>query len=353
MRKKFGFGGQASRCACGAMAAAALCASAQAQDVVTFASYGGEYQKNIVKALIGPAASEAGVGFRQETHDGLAPVRLQVRSGRPAWDLVQLGTTECSIGSAEGLFEAVDYRQVPKDGLPADATSRDWVGTNYMSVVLAYRTDKYRDRPPQTWADFWNTAKYPGRRALEGTPEETMEIALLADGVAPDKLYPLDQSRALAALKRIRPQVVAWWTSGAQVTQLLRDGEADMVQIWGSRVPPLIRDGAPVAYTYNGALLTYSCMAIPKGARHAAAAQRLLAHIVSPAVQANLITVMPYYGPVNTRVFERGHYTAAQLAETNSAPGNRAKQVVLDPGYWSRPGLQQKASLALRALISE
>ncbi|SIO72459.1 putative spermidine/putrescine transport system substrate-binding protein [Burkholderia sp. GAS332] len=340
-------------CLVSVVALALMHAPAQAQDTVFFASYGGEYQKNVVKALIKPAAEQAGITFRQETHDGLATVRLQVLSKKPAWDVVQLGATECAIGSSEGLFEHIDYQAIPTDGMPASSKARDWIGTNYMSVVLAYRTDKYGNNPPKTWADFWDVKKFPGRRALESDPEETMEIALLADGVSPDKLYPLDESRALAALKKIKPSVAAWWTSGAQASQLLKDGEADMVQIWGSRVPPLIRDGAPVAYTYNQALLTYSCMAIPKGAQHAAAAQRLLAKVVSPTVQANLIDVMPYYGPVNELAFKHANYSADQLSGTNSAPANRAKQVMMDPDYWGKAGRQQKASMALRGVIND
>jgi spermidine/putrescine-binding protein len=32
---------------------------------------------------------------------------------------------------------------------------------------MAWQTDKYKDNPPQNWADFWNVDKFPGARALE------------------------------------------------------------------------------------------------------------------------------------------------------------------------------------------
>ncbi|MEM5365167.1 ABC transporter substrate-binding protein [Paraburkholderia azotifigens] len=325
----------------------------RAEDSVTFASYGGDYQKNIVKALVKPAADQAGVSLRQETHAGLASVRLQVLSKKPAWDIVQLGANECAVGSSDGLFEKIDYQTVPVDGLPANARNEYWVATNYYSVVLAYRTDKYGNNPPKSWADFWDIKRFPGRRALGDTPEEPMSIALLADGTTPNALFPLDQKRALASLRKIKPAISAWWTTGAQSAQLLKDGEADMVEIWASRIVPLINDGAPVAFTYNQALLAYSCMVIPKGAKHPQAAQRVLAKVVSVPVQANLIDVMPYYGPVNEQVFRQRSFPASTLANTNSAPANRAKQVLLDPTYWGAPGRQREASEAYRALISE
>ena len=38
-------------------------------------------------------------------------------------------------------------------------------------------------------ADFWDLKKYPGRRGLRKTPRVNMEWALMADGVANDKIY--------------------------------------------------------------------------------------------------------------------------------------------------------------------
>ena len=48
--------------------------------------------------------------------------------------------------------------------------------------------------------------KFPGRRALRNHPIATLEAALMADGVAPDKLYPLDVDRAFKKLEEIKPQ---------------------------------------------------------------------------------------------------------------------------------------------------
>ena len=62
-----------------------------------------------------------------------------------------------------------------------------------------------------------------------------LEIALLADGVAPDKLYPLDLDRAFRKLDTIKSEIV-WWSGGAQSQQLLASGEASVGQFWNGRV---------------------------------------------------------------------------------------------------------------------
>jgi hypothetical protein len=51
-------------------------------------------------------------------------------------------------------------------------------------------------KPLESWADVWNVEGFPGRRVSRKHPIDSMEQALLADGVAPDKLYPLDADRA-------------------------------------------------------------------------------------------------------------------------------------------------------------
>ncbi|WP_233849345.1 ABC transporter substrate-binding protein [Paraburkholderia sp. HD33-4] len=337
-------------------AALALCGFHAAQagaETVTFAGYGGDYQKNIVKALIKPAADKENLDLRTESHDGLATVRVQVASGSPAWDIVQLGAEECATGSAQNLFEKLDYKLINTNGIPAEAHAEDWIASNYYSVVLAYRTDKYKDNPPKTWADFWDVKKFPGKRSLALQPQETMEVALLADGVSPDKLYPLDQKRALKALERIKPSVSAWWTTGAQSAQLLRDGEVDMEAIWGSRIAPVLQSGAPVNFTFNQGLLAYACLAIPKGAKHAQAARKLIADVVTPQIQANIPEVMPFYGPVNSKAFDVRKFSPDVLAKANSSPQNRSQQVLMNGAWWGMDQNLQKGNESLRALINQ
>ena len=66
---------------------------------------------------------------------------------------------------------------------------------------------------------------------------------LLADGVAPDDLYPLDVDRAFAKLKPLLPDLI-FWEGGAQSQQLFRDGEVVMGNIWHTRAN-LLAQGEP------------------------------------------------------------------------------------------------------------
>ncbi len=103
-----------------------------------------------------------------------------------------------------------------------------------------------------------------------------------ADGVDPQKLYPLDVDRALKSLEKIKKNVVAWWASGAQSAQLPKDDEADMVAIRNGRAGAVIKDGAKAAITCNQGIFNIDCLVIPKGAKNAALAQKVIAMMVSP-----------------------------------------------------------------------
>ena len=126
-----------------------------------------------------------------------------------------------------------------------------------------------------------------------------------------------------------------WWTSGAQSAQLLKDGEVDMEAIWGSRIAGVIADGAPVKFTYQDGVIGFGCVAILKGSKNVAAAQKLVANIVSPEMQARIPTMMGYYGPSNKKAFEATQFSADILAQSNASPENAAKQVTMQPTWWS------------------
>jgi putative spermidine/putrescine transport system substrate-binding protein len=313
--------------------AAAASSGAVAQDSMTFASFGGAYQAAQRKALLDPIQKQLGIVIKEDTLTGVADVRTQVGARAVKWDVADLGGAGCARGSVEGLFEPLDYSLIKTDGIAKEMVHRDWVGIIYYSTVIAWNTQKYGSNGPQSWADFWDAKKFPGTRALSRAPTETMEIALMADGVPPDKLYPIDADRALKSLEKIKPHVVAWWASGAQAAQLLKDGEADMVAIWNGRASAVIKDGAKAALTYNQGLLNADCLVIPKGAKNKELAQKVIALMVSPELQANIPSYIDY-GPITSKAFDTGKISAEMAERVNSSPQNTARQAIMNFDFW-------------------
>ena len=82
--------------------------------------------------------------------------------------------------------------------------------------------------------------KYPGKRGLMYQPDQTLEVALMADGVAAADVVkvltgPGGVDRAFRKLAEIKPHV-HWWKSGDESMQLILTGEVDMVYAWQGRV---------------------------------------------------------------------------------------------------------------------
>jgi putative spermidine/putrescine transport system substrate-binding protein len=321
----------------GAAAAAAIAwsaGSALAQETVTFSSWGGAYQEALTKAMIEPAEKKLGIKVKQDNLTGLAPVKSQVLSGKVFWDVVDLGVTDCQRGAVDGIFQELDYSLIPaaKD-LPKSDVHKNWVGLLSFSTVIAWNKDVVKGDGPKNWAEFWDVKKFPGKRAMRNLARESLEQALMADGVAPDKLYPLDVDRAYKKLEQLKPHLV-FWTSGGQSAQMLKDGEAEYVAIWNGRAAALKKDGVKVDMHYNQALYLTECLAVPKGAPNPKAAMKFINEMIMPEPQANLPKHIDY-GPVNPKAYQTGIITPEMAKNINSHPDNMKTQAVINPEWWS------------------
>ena len=82
----------------GGLIMACVATSAQADGgSITLASWGGTFQKAQRQAWFTPAEKALGITIREDTTSGLADVRTQVASGKPAWDIVQQGSQSCPL----------------------------------------------------------------------------------------------------------------------------------------------------------------------------------------------------------------------------------------------------------------
>lgn len=329
---------QRSIAALAVIGAMVSCTAVEAGDSVTFVSQGGAYQEAQTKAILNPASKELGITIKQDSSPNAYPIiKTQVESGKVVWDLVDVPSGACIRGESINLYEKIDPALVP-NAASLDARMRDDYSVGYItySTVLAYRSDKYGKNGPQSWADFWDVKKFPGSRSLRNFPRPTLEIALLADGVPRDKLYPLDVDRAFRKLEQIKPSIATWWTSGGQSAQLIADGEVDMIQAWNGRVSAVQKEGGAVTYGYNDAILETNSLCIPRGTPNKVAAMKLMNAAISPKLQAALPLLIDY-GPANPAAFQTNLIPADRLAQLPSSPQNLAQQAVLSSEWWASP----------------
>ena len=323
----------------GTVAAAALAAVgpagvAAAQDV-TFSSWGGAYQEAQRDAMLTPAEEALGIEIAGDSHTGLAATKTQVLSGNVYWDVVDLSVTDCQRGARDGLWEPLDYSLIPNaDDLPDDFKTESWVGLITYSTVVGWNTDTVSDKVPSNWAEFFDAESFPGQRTMRNTARESLEIALMADGVPRDELYPLDVDRAYAKLEEIKPHITTWWTSGAQSAQLIADGSVDYAALWNGRIQAAIEDGASADYHFNEAVMQVECLVVPKGTANAEMAMKVINEMLDPENQASFATKIPY-GPVNPKAFDVGILTEEQIDGLPSSETHLAQSLVLNAEFWT------------------
>lgn len=323
------------------MAAVLLGSAAMAQDkTVTIASWGGTYQEAQSKALFEPAAAATGIMVKQETYGGMSDVRLQVSSGSVSLDIVASGSGSAARAGAEGLLEPLDYSVIDVSTFYPTLKSEFCVGGDVFSTVYAWNTKTYGDAGPQSWADFWDVEKFPGKRAYRNKVAGALEPAMMALGVAPEDVYKeLDSEagieRALDKIRELKPNIDVFWSSGAQQAQLMKDGEVDMTTGWNGRFDNAAKDGAMVKYSFNQALLDYDCFAIPKGAPNKDTAMAFLAEISKAEYQDDLPKYITY-GPTNKAAYDTGEISAETAATLPSSPANAAMQLPVSLEWYAK-----------------
>ena len=202
-------------------------------DMLYINSWGGSWLEAATANLFDPFSAETGIEISTVSPVSFAKLAAQVRTGVYEFDVTSLGGGDIVRANQAGLLEDI---AAPYEG----GVFENGVASHAFATVLGWRTDKWDGDAPQSWADFWDVERFPGNRSLQRYPARILPLALLADGVAPEDLYPLDIERAFAKLDEIKDHITVWWTAGAQSEQILRDGEVvqqgtkqEMLCLWG------------------------------------------------------------------------------------------------------------------------
>lgn len=308
------------------------------QKTLTISSWGGAFQKAQREAWFNLVEKELGVVIKEDSTSGIADVRAQVASGKPTWDLSTQGAYSCALLQKEGKLEKFDDATfaVTKN-VPADLRSDSWVSQIVYSVAIGYREKAFPGKVPTGWSAFWDTKNFPGQRSVRRTPIYNLEMALIADGVPMDKLYPIDVDRAFKKLEQLKPNVLVWWNSGAQSAQVLKDGEVDMVAGWNGRIQAVQDEpegkAGKIGVTFDQQMLVSDCWLIPKGAPNKELALKAIQIMMRPEVNAR-ISLFINYAPSNNLSYETGVIPAAKLQGLPNSPQNVKKGFVQNVDWW-------------------
>ncbi len=299
---------------------------------VVFASWGGAYQDAERACYCEPFAAATGARVVQDGPMNVAKFRAMIEGGAPDWDVADVTIDFLYAGTPDHLFEPIDTAIVDTSRIAPQFVNKFGVGCIVWSYNLGYSTKEYATpgSQPQSWADLFDVKRFPGKRSLADNVVSTLEIALLADGVLPDKLYPLDVDRALKKLHTIKGDTI-FWSTNSQSQQLFVDGEVNLGMILNGRAYDAQKKGAPIAISWQQNIQSVDYLVVPRGSRNRAAAMALINTMGVAENQAKLANMIAY-APTNPAAFQ---FIDAQVSPwLSTAPDNVKQGFVINAEYW-------------------
>ncbi|MFT6676681.1 MAG: spermidine/putrescine transport system substrate-binding protein [Sulfitobacter sp.] len=160
-----------------------------------------------------------------------------------------------------GLLAPIDTSRIPRwDELEAsfseiDAYKKDgdhyFVPVDWGNTAIVYNTDKLSEADLgslQVFAD----PKYQGRISIGDNVDDAYALAFLATGVKDWTSATDEQFQAASAfLRKVHPNVRAYWADGASLAQLMQSGEVLMAWAWNETFSTMSYEGHPIGMTRN------------------------------------------------------------------------------------------------------
>jgi putative spermidine/putrescine transport system substrate-binding protein len=297
---------------------------------VTFTTFGGEQDADYKKVYTDPVAKETGLRIAYDSPTDYTKVQAQVESGNVDWLVVQADPwwVEAHCGT---LAEPLDIDQ--SNTLPQYRAGECGVPADVASYNMMYDSSKFGADPPKDWADFFDTKKYPGKRAIWGaySVNGVLEGALLADGVPQDRLYPLDLDRAFAKLNTIRDHIT-FYSTIAQAQEMIRSKSVDLAVLTNVNGYYQARSGGDFVPVWHQPIVYWDAWFVPKGGRMDAATP-ILQQILKPEAQLALTQIAPRAAAVKTSTPS----LTGQLEKWSAAaPGRLDTAIFQDQLYYAK-----------------
>jgi putative spermidine/putrescine transport system substrate-binding protein len=313
----------------------------QNKEPINVVSYGGYWQEVIKQSMYLPFTDKTSILIIEQSYDGsYSPLQEEALYNVKKWDVVNVETNMVFQGKSDGITETIDYSKIDTDNFIPEAIHSHGVGLMTWSWVMAYNKDVYGSNPPKSWVDFFDIERYPGSRGLQQDPRRVIEIALIADGVPTNQLYPLDVDRALTKLKKLhddllaRNQQLVWWNAYSRPAELLDAGIVTMSPGTNGRILQAIKSGiTKIDYTWNGGIIDLDWWVIMKNSTNKEQSHDFINYASSVQAQREM-SLLISYGPVNNAALASLPEDVRRTLPTY--PANLEKQFYFNTEWWGQ-----------------
>ncbi|WP_216655530.1 ABC transporter substrate-binding protein [Vibrio sp. Vb339] len=303
---------------------------------LTVVGFGGTLQKAQRNAYFIPFEKLTGEKVVEDSYlGGYAKQKVMVETNNVTWDVVQMDENEMIAACDQGLLEKIDTKKLTNYAEISDGVTPCGVGAIVWSMMSTYNPKQYGTSGPKNWKEFWNIKKWPGKRGLRKQARQTLEIALLADGVMPKDIYTVlgtkeGQDRAFKKLDEIKDNIV-WWESGAQPLDWLKSGIVSATAAYNGRIFAANNEGENLPMSWSGQLYNMGYWTIVKGTKNKHKAYDLLNFMNKAENQKAFVEKIPY-GVINKQV--KSMLTKSTINQLPNSEQNILDAVHLDSYFW-------------------
>jgi putative spermidine/putrescine transport system substrate-binding protein len=298
--------------------------SAFAADPLVVSVWGGNWKDTVEKVVAKPFTAKTGIPVEFEvggTLDRLAKAR--VSKAAPLVDVTLTTTHVGRLYISDGLYEKLDMAKLPnsKDLAKEALRSDHHIGTWAYVYTIAYRPDQVQGEVTK-WADLWEP-RLKGKVGMpDFDPSHIITISALMDG-GNEKTWEKGQER----LKRIKPNIAAFYATDARSQDLMKTGEAPVQVMLSINAFHLISQGMNVKVitpTDKPGIVGIDTAGVMAGSKKSAAAHEFINFMLSKEIQEQLVATFKA-GPTNMK--------AVVPAALKGQPG-----VFTTPAEWKERG---------------
>ena len=287
---------------------------------------GGAYTAAARQAYFIPLLEQFGIEVIEDTPTpNQAKWVAAAETGNIEWDVSTLGVADATAVLKTDSLDELDLSVVDtRDLLDPIKELSPYMGGGDVtwSIVMAYNTDVYPEGTgPESWADFYDLEKFPGRRALRHAVAWGGHIQFMRLAREPELLNSPEGKQAANTPSREQMEEdfqwfadwtdeaagdIIYWSSGSQCPELLISGEVEMCSAYNGRIFDAAKEGAPIRVCWEcGHIINLSGFALVNGMKELhperyELANLFIAWITFPEINAELSKYISY-GPVNRK----------------------------------------------------
>jgi len=317
-----------------------------ATETLTVGTWGGPYEDAQDIALFQPFTKSTGVSIKKVRYTG----GLDVFNSSEQPDLLDMLEEDAIVACERGQLSILPDAYIKT---MSDVSGNDFIDGAItdcaiahltFSTIVAFDERAFPDEKPSRIQDFFDTQKFPGKRAVQKNPTALFEWALMAEGVPISQIYDLlstdrGMRLALKRLDSVREHLI-WWTTPEESVELLKNQKVVMSSGYNGRFFDARARNVPLDVIWDGQIIDRSVWAAPAQQSSSLPTALEFIRFVTKSRRMGKIAELIPYGPTRKSAFDfigrHPDYGMNMVPQLPTAPRHLGVSLIRDTRWYAR-----------------